>query len=247
VRNQVFGVYRVIGIAAEGPLYSISIEALNAANRARGRENTLHRRFELQGVAGLHCLAATVQVASQLGLDFGSNREVELGLRVPEVPGVQVELCQTRNGARLAAGGILAAVGQEFELFFRLSGAVEDRVLVELYHPGAEADVAPCTVDGRFAVALARAISAAPAEPARVAQHQDWLQSLPEGGVRQLFAHLAEHGTATESEAAAILGSQRALRRFAGQFEQFAAQAPFGVRIDVVAGVKRYVREGSSS
>ena len=35
------------------------------------------------------------------------------------------------------------------------------------------------------------------------------------------------------------------LRRFALQFEAYAQKAPFAVRIDVVAGVKRYVREGS--
>ncbi|MFT4628273.1 MAG: hypothetical protein ACI8PZ_006968, partial [Myxococcota bacterium] len=29
-------------------------------------------------------------------------------------------------------------------------------------------------------------------------------------------------------------------------FEQYAAKAPFVIRIDVVAGVKRYVREGSA-
>ena len=49
----------------------------------------------------------------------------------------------------------------------------------------------------------------------------------------------------TESEAAAMLGGPRGLRRFALQFETHAQQAPFAVRIDVVAGVKRYVREGN--
>ena len=39
-------------------------------------------------------------------------------------------------------------MGQEFELFFRLSGAEENRVLVELIHPTAESNVVPCVVEG---------------------------------------------------------------------------------------------------
>ena len=44
------------------------------------------------------------------------------------------------------------------------------------------------------------------------------------------------------------LGTDRRehVRRFARQFEEYARKAPFAVRIDVVAGVKRYVREGNS-
>ena len=60
-----------------------------------------------------------------------------------------------------------------------------------------------------------------------------------------MFEHLAAHGAVTEDEAAAMLGGPRGLRRFALQFEAHAQKAPFAVRIDVVAGVKRYVREGS--
>ena len=60
-----------------------------------------------------------------------------------------------------------------------------------------------------------------------------------------MFEHLAAHGAVTEAEAAAMLGGPRGLRRFAIQFEDLPQKAPFDVRIDVVAGVKRYVREGS--
>jgi hypothetical protein len=42
-----------------------------------------------------------------------------------------------------------------------------------------------------------------------------------------------------------MLGGPRGARRFAVHFEEFAQKVPFRVRIDVVAGVKRYVREGS--
>ena len=59
-----------------------------------------------------------------------------------------------------------------------------------------------------------------------------------------MFSHLAAHGAVTEAEISAMMGGGRGVRRFALQFDTFAPRAPFRVRIDNVAGVKRYVREG---
>jgi len=200
-----------------------------------------------EGVAGMHCIEAEVEVLAQRSLDFGSPQDVELALRVPDAEGVQVELCQTRGKARIAGGVVVATVGERFELFFRLSGAVDTRVLIEIHHPSAAADVVPCVPDARFAVTATRGPSSPPPTPAAGAgvSSASWLEQFPESGVRQVFEHLAAHGTVTENEAAAMLGGPRGLRRFALQFETYAQKAPFGVRIDVVAGVKRYVREGS--
>ncbi len=199
-----------------------------------------------EGVAGMYCLEAKVEVLAQRSLDFGSPKDVELALRVPEAEGVQVELCQTRGKARIVGGMVVATVGERFELFFRLSGAVDARVLIELHNPSGVAEVVPCIPDARFAVTATRAPSPAPAPAANAgASSASWLEQLPEAGVRQVFEHLAAHGTVTENEAAAMLGGPRGLRRFANQFEEYAQKAPFGVHIDVVAGVKRYVREGS--
>jgi hypothetical protein len=245
-----------------------------------------------EGVAGMHCVEAQVDVVAQQALDFGSAGEVELALRVveetstgtPEMPArsIQVELAQTRGKARLRSGAILATVGQPFEIFFRLSGSTDARVLVELHHPGAEADVTPGGPTTRFAVsagrvAVERDVTQLPpevrlrspgreyrSETERIAgqpsgqvggqvsgqdsgQGQRWLEQLPEGGVRQVFAHLAAYGTVTEAEAAGMLGDARGVRRFALRFEEYAGKVPFAVRIDVVGGVKRYVREGSST
>ncbi|MGY1900768.1 BREX-6 system phosphatase PglZ [Nocardia gipuzkoensis] len=196
-----------------------------------------------EGVSGMHCIEAQVEVLAQRSLDFGGPKNVELALRVPDLDGVQVELCQIRGQARITGGVVVATVGERFELFFRLSGAVDARALVEIHHPSALADVVPCIPDARFTVTATRA----PVSPAaRIgASKASWLEELTESGVRQVFEHLAAHGTVTENEAATILGSPRALRRFALEFEKYARKAPFNVRIDVVAGVKRYVREGS--
>ena len=108
------------------------------------------------------------------------------------------------------------------------------------------ADVVPCVPDARFAVRRRGAlVTTARTERGAGGERASWLEQFPEAGVRQVFEHLAAHGTVTENEAAAMLGGPRGLRRFAIRFEAMLQKAPFDVRIDVVAGVKRYVREGS--
>lgn len=200
-----------------------------------------------EDVAGMHCVAATVELREQRSLDFGSPTDVELALRVPDAEDVQVELCQTRGKARISGGVVVAAVGEPFELFFRLSGAADARVLIEIHHPSAMANVVPYVPDARFAVTATRTHPSSPSAPATgaTAGGASWLEQLPEPGVRKVFEHLVKHGTITENEAASMLGGPRGLRRFANHFEAHAQKAPFDVRIDVVAGVKRYVREGS--
>ena len=179
-------------------------------------------------------------------LGFGGVPELELSLRAPEVPEVQVEPCQTRGGAKIAAGSIVATVGEAFELFFRLSGLADARVLVEIHHQGAEAEVAPCVVDGRFAVTAPRGTQEVKSRSPAAESNRSWLFTLPEGGVRQLFEHLATHGVVTEGEATAMLGGPRELRRFANRFRGIRGEGPFDVRIDVI-GWGEAVRAGRDS
>nr|WP_141657230.1 hypothetical protein [Thiocapsa sp. KS1] len=115
-------------------------------------------------------------------------------------------------------------------------------MLIELHHPTAQARVIPCTIEGRFAVSPSRTSTGADAGATPVAA-ASWLDGF-EDMERKVFAHLEAHGVVTESEAVMLLGSQRALRRFSLRFEELARDAPFEVGIEVVAGVKRYVREG---
>ena len=208
-------------------------------------------KFQLQGqatepVGGMHCLQATLTMAdSQSTLDFERARAVDLSLRVVDTANVSVDLCDVRGGGATLRGTTIAAnVGEQFELFFRLSGEADARAQVELYHPGAEVEVAPAVIDSRFTVTVIRAGAAtdSPATPPSEA----WLDELPDEGARKLFGHLAKHGAVTESEAFTLLGDSRQLRRFSRQFESLAKKAPFEVRIDVVGGVKRYVRERES-
>ena len=225
------------------------IPVLTLEHRAKSGGNTLAYGIEAsaqEDVAGMHALAARVRMVAQGALSFGGEREVELTLGVVDAPEVSVELCQIRGGARLVGGAVLATVDADFELFFRLLGHTNARVLVQMVHPSGVVDVSPCVLDTRFPVSAG---NTAPQPPSPVAKPSPteaarWLEALPEGGVRQLFEHLSAHGAVTEAEAVGMLGSQRKLRSFALHFEEYRAKAPFDVRIDVVAGVKRYVREG---
>ena len=203
------------------------------------------RAQKKDAVAGMQCIGCKV-TSAQKSLDFGSSFEVDLALRVVDDPAVRMEHCETRGGARLMSGTVVASVGEEFELFFRLTGSTNARVQVELYHPSKEAMVEPCTLKERFEVSRSPESIVTPPKTVEVLVADSWLASLPEGAVRRVFQHLSQHGTVTEAEISEMLGSAREQRKFSRSFEAFAACAPFTIRIDVVAGVKRYVREGTS-
>lgn len=210
-----------------------------------------------EGVAGLHSIAAKVQVLAQHALDFGGRRQVELALQVEGEAEVQVDGVQTRGGAVVRAGSIVANVDADFEVFFKLVGPRESRVRVALVHPLHEVEVAACVLEEFFTVsalgvraepptAATAPVSAKPpvaAEPPKPAARA-WLEAFADAGVRELFEHLAAHGVVTEDQAAKMLGGARGVRRFSGAFEEHIKKAPFIVRIETVGGVKRYVREG---
>ncbi len=207
------------------------------------------------GLGDYLCLEIEVKTVDQLALAFGSRSRLEVALRCPDAPDLQVELAQARGAATVREGLIQAPVGESFELFFRLRGSSPEKVRVEVFHPSATDQVAPCIPDARFLVsALSTATQRSSAMPMPDPQpapgkSQDsgmpqWLEDLSEDGkIRQLFAHLSTHGVITEPEVAAMLGSPRAARRFSLQVEELASRAPFSVRIVVVGEVKRYVKD----
>ena len=223
------------------------IPVLSLVHRKVAGGSTVKYRIEAkpqEDVLDMHSLSAKVIVTSQSSMDFVSQKEVELGLSILDGVEAQAELCQVRGAARLLGGSIYAEVDQTFELFFRLKGHSTTRVRVELNHPSATAQVEACVLDARYALSSVGLATPAVLEAsAPVPVGRDWLDELPsDGGVRQLFEHLGTYDAVTESEAVGMLGSQRALRKFARRFEDYALLAPFEIRIDVVGGVKRYVR-----
>jgi hypothetical protein len=208
------------------------------------------------GTADMHQLRAQVGVElGQRTLSFGGSQTVELRLRAPEAPEVVVDHVVALGGAAVERGAVVAKVGEEFDLFFKLIGPDEVKVRVELGSATASEALRPMVLAERFAVSptprakptpVGVASSAEPpptARPPRPAD--DWIGAL-EPSVREVFSHLAAHGVVTEEELGKMLGGARAARRFANELERHARQAPFDVRIDFVGGVKRFVREGST-
>ncbi|WP_411868849.1 BREX-6 system phosphatase PglZ [Vulcanococcus limneticus] len=210
-----------------------------------------------QGLGDYLCLEIQVKTVEQLALAFGGRSRIELALKCPDNPDLKVELSQARGTAQVKDSVIQAPVGEAFELFFRLIGSSQEKVRVEVFHPSATDQVAPCIPEARFPVT---ALSTAPQRPSERAAEQlapapaagphsassSWVETLSEDGkIRQLFAHLEAYGAITEPEVAAMLGSPRAARRFALQVDELASRAPFAVRVVVVGEVKRYVKEQS--
>jgi len=219
------------------------VPVVTAVHRSKVGASTIEYTVTAQprtGVAGMHCIEATLVIASQTAMTFSAADTVELALRVPEDESVRVELCDVRNASR-DGSVIRATVGQPFEVFFRLLGATDTRVLVELHHPGLDARVIPGHAEARFAVTP---VSSVASEPRPASRGEAWLEAIEDTGFRQVFAHIAAHGAIAETEIAAMLGSPRAARRFSVQFDALAERAPFRVRIENLAGVKRYAREG---
>jgi hypothetical protein len=195
-------------------------------------------------VAGMHRLHATVTAAAQTSLAYGASPELELVLEGADGVNVQVELCDAPS-ARVSGGCIVATVGQAFEVLFRLSGDVEGRVPVRLRHATRSAAVAAKTTDERFQVVLRTRSVVAPVAPvagvAVASSTPAWLAALPDG-VRDVFRHLADHGSINEQEATRLLGGARQFRNFSLHLDDYRARAPFAVRVDVSSGTKCYVR-----
>ncbi|MCB9599936.1 MAG: BREX-6 system phosphatase PglZ [Sandaracinus sp.] len=234
------------------------IPVITVVHRAAAGGSTL--RYAISGkrgapLAGLQCLHAKVEVVAQRGLEFEGAAEIELALQ-SDTPEVQAELVDVRTpGRRTDAGTVLAPVGEELLLFFRLTTSQAtsspiDRAKVVLTHPSRMVDVEALPIAEYFDVLArvkpsAKDDEAAPAKPASVpppsAPSDAWVTALPEA-VRGVFVHLAQHGAITEEELRHKLGSARAVRHFALKFESYAPLLPFGTRIDFVGHLKRYVK-----
>jgi hypothetical protein len=191
-------------------------------------------------VAGMHCLRAKLVVGSQAQLSYGSRAEIELALEAAEGNDIAVEVCDVHS-ARFANGAIYATLDQELTVYFRLSGNVEERVPVRIRHATRSAAVQPFVTDERFQVVLRTRAPAVPPPAPASSTAPAWLDGLPDG-VREVFRHLADHGTINEAEATKLLGGPRQFRNFSLHLDEYRQRAPFAVRIDTSAGTKSYVR-----
>ena len=211
-----------------------------------------------RGMVGMHAIQATLSLdSSSLELAYAGLEQKELALRAVDGENVQVSLLGVFGGATLEAGAIRATVGVQFDVFFKLNGPTDERVRVELFHPGASDVVKPGTVAERFdVIGDLRPVAdtppatkgKAPKEPLPERTASDaWLQEFTSDGVRRVFQHLWQHAVIAESELELMLGTPREARKFARQIDEYAEKIPFKVRVEAVGGMKRYVREGSGS
>jgi hypothetical protein len=80
-----------------------------------------------------------------------------------------------------------------------------------------------------------------PSSQSSRARPSTWLLALPDG-VRDVFRHIAEHGSINEGEATRLLGGARQFRSFSRHLDDYRQIAPFAIRVEVAAGIKCYVR-----
>lgn len=213
----------------------------------------------VQSTSKMQIVEAKIVPAGQASLSYGGSAEVELVLESAAGTDVEVELIYA-DGAKLTTGAVVAPIGQSFKVFFQLAGNAEERVPVRIRHATRSATVLPKVTEQRFQVvlrerAVTTAPSAAPATPAERTEGSprtarttappvtdtDWLAALPEG-VRDVFRHLADHGSISEAEVMQLLGGARQLRNFSLRLDTYRERAPFAVHVDMTSGVKCYVR-----
>lgn len=242
------------------------IPVLTVRHRHAAGGDTVRYRLDVdiaKPVLGMHCLRAKVVQIGQTSLGYGGRKHIDLILSCPDDSRVLVEVRDIRDEhgkSRQQGELLLVPVEQSFELFFRLTGPRESRVQVQLGPATRTSTLEPVTSGGRFQVVSRPSALTDAASPSRdsedvptapepsaapdasSSQGDAWLQDLPEGGVRDVFRHLAAYGSVDESEATRMLGGPRPYRRFSRKFETYATFAPFGVRVDMSSGSKRYMR-----
>lgn len=196
-----------------------------------------------------HRITAKIERAdNQVSLDLVSD-PVPLELRAPR--GIRLELADATGAARLDGGTLTAQTGAEFTVRFRLLGPSEQRIPVEMIAATGEFPVDGATSRTRFSVTVERSkhrtgeIRAVDidteAEPVpKAAQTDDWLAAYADEGVRNVMAHIAKHGAATEVDVQMFLGSARKARAFARHWEEHAAGAPFVLTIETSGSAKTY-------
>ncbi len=174
-------------------------------------------------------------------LSFVGAREINVALRVPERPDIQVTI-KDAPGAEVKNQQLQIAVkGDWIEVLFDLKGQRDERVRLEIYHPDNVEDVESIVPQTYFNVSgsFQSEVSTVTELPKNI----DWQDSFEDETVRRVFFHLQQHGSITEPELNQILGSARLVRRFSLDFEEHLKKVPFSVRIETTSNGKRYIKQ----
>jgi hypothetical protein len=200
-------------------------------------------------LAGMRCIRLRVVLVpgSSFSLGFAAVSEIEIGLRVPERPDVELTIKDVRNPGTVRNGRIAAKVGEEWiDVYFALEGPIDDKVRVEAFHPLGVQRVTPITPVALFAVDGRHGRTQPPNIPYAMVTARPagaWQASLPDDATRRVFLHIDEHGALTEEELVGMVGSPRAARRFAAEFDTFVGRVPYRIHIEQTGTGKRYVKD----
>jgi hypothetical protein len=195
----------------------------------------------LKPLMGRHCIRIVVD-REQKTLGFAGTDTVDLTVKVVDSRGHRVLIHDTRGATSESGGVVRVKVGSPVEVFFTLSGPDATRLQVRIEPLVRSTPVEPVTTRERFTVTPNSAPKTAEDMQPRANTGDGWLENLPEGGVRDVFRHLAQHKSITEAELTTLLGNPRKARRFGRDFEQYRALVPFDVHVETAASGKRYVR-----
>lgn len=188
-------------------------------------------------------LQVRLQQRSVGSLSFAGPKTISLALRVPGHD-VAPEVIDVTPPGELDAGTLAIPVNADsVTVTFTLLGPVDDKVRVEVYHPDAIEQVTPKLVEGWFEVQSqghTRQASAAETPPTQASEA--WQSSIEDDGFRRVFELIDSQESVNEQELQAVLGSARAVRKFARHFDDLKLLVPFEVVIYSAGAMKTYKR-----
>jgi len=195
---------------------------------------------------GFSRLQLQVKPAPDVQLTFIGARTVSLALRALNRSDIQLTVKDAPSIELKNQVLQVPVEGGWVEVLFDLKGQQGDRVNIEVYHPEALEDIDPAVTTEYFNVmGTLQASSSAPLVESAPSSTpiMEWHERFEDTGVRQVFLHLQQHGSITETELTQMLGSARLVRRFSMEFEEHLQKVPFPVKIETTANGKRYVRQ----
>ncbi|MEN8443935.1 MAG: BREX-6 system phosphatase PglZ [Cyanobacteria bacterium J06555_13] len=239
------------------------IPVLTVSHRANSNRLKLGQ-YEIKArakqlVNDFSCVQVKVQpVATPQGiLSFTGAKKVNISLRVPNRPDIDVNLAEVQSSkAQLKNQQITVDIEQDWtDILFNLKGLQDERVKIEVYQCDGAEDVTAITLDTYFDVSglkrkntnnradNKKSEKKEPKKEPQIDTPANWQDSFDDENIRDVFLHLYQHTSITEAELIKMLGNARKARRFALNFETHLQKVPFGVRVETAGSGKRYVKE----
>ncbi len=225
------------------------VPVLIATYRASSRLRLEHYRIAAAGRverrAGVYRLAFVIRPReeAQSVLEIARDRDLAVAVDVVDAQDVTPVVYDLEGGTR-RHGHWRVPVGAQVVACFDLRGPRDGRVRIRIYHPESDGRVEDLRPETFFEVAGTprREPEAQRGQAPPEETRPSWSDAFAEPTAR-VFRHLERHGAITEEELGHLVGGPRAARRFARDFDDHVERVPFAVRVEVVGGVKRYVRE----